>query len=171
MAANSGVFSALEFEATSREAPHIFAACIFAFLCKSRSFANRINTQQNVLCRGQQPPYMQTLVLNLINHWRLLTVPAIVITTKSCGAEAVLSVVMQNQISDYRLPVPLRWLHPLSAGTVSKQICMICFDPSCARQEIVNADSCTSQPGALVLYLSTCGPDRCTSHPKLLCSI
>lgn len=60
---------------------------------------------------------------------------AIVITKKSCGAEAVLSVVMQNQISDYRLPVPRRWLHPLSAGTVSEQICMICFDPSCARQE------------------------------------
>ena len=51
---------------------------------------------------------MQRLVLNTISHWRLLTVPAIVITTKSCGAEAVLSVVMQNQISDYRLPVPLR---------------------------------------------------------------
>src|SRR5699024_6700589 len=29
----------------------------------------------NRLCRGQQPPYMQTLVLKPINLWRLLTVP------------------------------------------------------------------------------------------------
>lgn len=42
---------------------------------------------------------MQTLATNPINLWRLLTVPAIITITKSCGAEAVFYVITHGIIS------------------------------------------------------------------------
>ena len=113
-------------------------------------FAKRINTQQNMLCREQQPPYMQRLVSN--PHQSLAAADGSghrYSHKKLWGRRRILSDNAWDHLNGYRLSVPRQWFHPLSAGTVSEQICMICSDPSCVQQEMTNA-------GCIPVSRSTC---------------
>lgn len=70
------------------------------------------------------------------------------------GGSHILSDNARNHLNGYRLSVPQRWLYPLSSGTVSEQICLICFDPFRERQAKTDADFVSTPPQEqLVLYL------------------
>ena len=140
MAAKSGNFPPPEFEAPLCEAPVRFTSYTDAFPTKTAVFRTKSSTGKQTVQRTAAALYAKT---HLEPHQSLAAADGSghhLNHKKLRGGSHILSDNARNHLNGYRLSVPQRWLYPLSSGTVSEQICLICFDPSCTRLEMANAD-------------------------------
>ena len=85
---NSGIFSAPDFATGFCEALSLSPAYKTVFLRRFCGFPQQIDALKNRLCRGQQPPYTQAIRTTIIDHGRLLTVPATTQSANCRGAKA-----------------------------------------------------------------------------------
>ena len=140
MAAKSGNFPPPEFEAPLCEAPVRFTSYTDAFPTKTAVFRTKSSTGKQTVQRTAAALYAKT---HLEPHQSLAAADGSghhLNHKKLRGGSHILSDNARNHLNGYRLSVPQRWLYPLSSGTVSEQICLICFDPFRERQAKTDAD-------------------------------